>query len=143
MSTAKNVLLHSYSSMKKKFRKIQMIFNIENWIWKSNFGTFLTACHYSNSRNLLILFDYCWFLAQNLSNFASLSRKLHNRHCLNSDAASGWATREVDYAHRNTACPSVSENLTASLHNVYCVICSLHLLMFLQKACFTLWKYCE
>ena len=35
-----NVPLNWYSSMKKKFRKIQIIFDIENWLWKSNFGTF-------------------------------------------------------------------------------------------------------
>ena len=40
MSITTNVLLNSYSSMKKKFRKIPMIFDIENWLWKSNFGTF-------------------------------------------------------------------------------------------------------
>ena len=40
MSITKNMLLSWYSSMKKKLRKLQMIFNIENWLWKSNFGTF-------------------------------------------------------------------------------------------------------
>ena len=35
-----NVLLKWYSSMKKKLRKIWMIFYIENWLWKLNFGTF-------------------------------------------------------------------------------------------------------
>ena len=32
----KNVRLSSYSSMKKKIRKIWMIFDIENSLWKSN-----------------------------------------------------------------------------------------------------------
>ena len=36
----KNVLLNWHFLTKKKFRKIQMIFDIENWLWKSNFGTF-------------------------------------------------------------------------------------------------------
>ena len=40
MSISTNVLLNWYSSMKKKFRKIPTIFDIENWLWKSNFGTF-------------------------------------------------------------------------------------------------------
>ena len=35
----KNVRLTYYSSMKKKFRKIRMIFDIENSLWKSNFRT--------------------------------------------------------------------------------------------------------
>ena len=26
--------------MKKNLRKIRMIFNIENWLWKLKFGTF-------------------------------------------------------------------------------------------------------
>ena len=29
-----------YSSMKKKIGKIRIIFDIENWLWKSEIGTF-------------------------------------------------------------------------------------------------------
>ena len=29
-----------YSSMKKKIGKIQIIFDVENWLWKSEIGTF-------------------------------------------------------------------------------------------------------
>ena len=38
MNLSKNVNNNKcwYSSMKKKFRKIPMIFDIENWLWKSN-----------------------------------------------------------------------------------------------------------
>ena len=36
----KDVLLILYSSMKKKFRKIRTIFDIENWLWKSEIGIF-------------------------------------------------------------------------------------------------------
>ena len=32
----------------------------------------MTSRHYSNSQNSIILFDYSWFLAKNLSNFVSL-----------------------------------------------------------------------
>ena len=39
MSKRNNVLLNWYFSMKKMI-KIPMIFDIENWLWKSNFGTF-------------------------------------------------------------------------------------------------------
>ena len=35
----KNVLLKSYSLTETKFRKIQMIFDIENSLWKSHFRT--------------------------------------------------------------------------------------------------------
>ena len=38
MSITKNVPLNLYSSI-KKLRKIRMIFDAENWLWKSNFGT--------------------------------------------------------------------------------------------------------
>ena len=36
----KKVLLNSYSTLKKKIRKIRMIFDIGNSLWKSNFSTF-------------------------------------------------------------------------------------------------------
>ena len=36
----KNVLLNWYYPTKSFFRKIRMIFDIENWPWKSDFGTF-------------------------------------------------------------------------------------------------------
>ena len=36
----KDVVLNWYFSMKKKFRKIGMIFDIEKWLWKSDLGTF-------------------------------------------------------------------------------------------------------
>ena len=39
----KNVRLTYYSSMKKKIRKIRMIFDIENSLWKSNFRTLRRA----------------------------------------------------------------------------------------------------
>ena len=40
MSITKSVPLKSYSSMKIFFRKIWIIFDIENWLWKSEF------CHF-------------------------------------------------------------------------------------------------
>ena len=40
MSITKNMPLNWYSSMKKKFRKIRTIFDIENWLWKSEIGIF-------------------------------------------------------------------------------------------------------
>ena len=48
---------------------------------KVKFWYFLTALHYSNFQNLVISFEYSWFLAKNLSNFVSLPWKLHNREC--------------------------------------------------------------
>ena len=63
----KNVLLSWYSSM-KKMRKILIIFDIEKWLWKSNFGTFDTSplTQFSKFDNFLWV---CWFLGKNLSNF--------------------------------------------------------------------------
>ena len=40
ISITKNVPLNWYSSMKKKLRKIRIIFDIENWLWKSGIGNF-------------------------------------------------------------------------------------------------------
>ena len=66
-SQKQSVLLNSYSSMKQKIR-------IENWklTLKVQFEHFMTTHHYSNSPNLVILFDYL------LSNLVSLPWKLHN-----------------------------------------------------------------
>ena len=53
---------------------------------KVKFCHYLTPCHYSNSQNLVISFEYSWFLVKNLSNFLSLPWKLHNRYCHNMNA---------------------------------------------------------
>ena len=53
-----------------------MIFDVENW-------HFLTPPHYTNSQNSIISFGYGDFLGKNLSNFAPLPWKLHNRYCHN------------------------------------------------------------
>ena len=46
---------------------------------------FLTAPHYSNFQNMVISFEYSWFLAKNLSNFVSLPWKLHDWYCHTAD----------------------------------------------------------
>ena len=61
---------------KRKCKKIRMIFEVENHPKKVRFRYFLTPPHYTNSQNSMISFDYCWFLAKNLSNFVYLSWKL-------------------------------------------------------------------
>ena len=50
---------------------------------KVKFWYFLTAPHYSNFQNLVISFEYSWFLAKSHFNFVSLPWKLHNRECHN------------------------------------------------------------
>ena len=40
MYFTKNVVLNWYSSMKIFFRKIRSFFDIQNWLWKSDLGTF-------------------------------------------------------------------------------------------------------
>ena len=60
--------------MKNKLRMIQIIFNIENWLRKSNFGTFW---HVPNPQNSIIN----WYLGKNLSNFVPPAWKLHNPYC--------------------------------------------------------------
>ena len=79
MSITKKVRLTWYSMEKNE--------NDSDDFWhrkltlKVKFWYFLTAPHYSNFQNLVISFEYSWFLAKNLSNFVSLSWKLHNREC--------------------------------------------------------------
>ena len=76
----KNVLQNFYSSM-KKIRKIWIIFNVENWLWKSDFGTFW---HLPITPILKIQWFHLTtvdFQPKNLSNFVSLPWKLHNRYC--------------------------------------------------------------
>ena len=80
MSITKNVLLNSYSSMKKN-QKDSDDFWHRKLTLKVKFWHFLTARHYSNSPNFVISSDYSWFLAKNLYNFVSLPWKLHNRYC--------------------------------------------------------------
>ena len=82
MSITTNVLLNWYSSMKKKMRKIRMIFYIENWLWKSNFGTFWQLALIQNSKFNNFLW-VCWFLGKNHSNFVPPAWKLHNPYCHN------------------------------------------------------------
>ena len=40
MSITEKLLLNWYFSMKKKIRKIRTIFDVENWLWKSEFCNF-------------------------------------------------------------------------------------------------------
>ena len=80
MSITTNVLLNWYSSMKKN-QKHSDDFWHRKLTLKVKFWYFLTAPHYSNFQNLVISFEYSWFLAKNLSNFVSLPWKLHNREC--------------------------------------------------------------
>ena len=60
MSITKNVLLNWYPSMKKKLRKIPMIVDVKNWLWKSN-KALLIPPHYANSQNSIISSGYVDF----------------------------------------------------------------------------------
>ena len=82
MSITTNMLLNWYSSVKKN-QKDSDDFWHRKLTLKVKFWYFLTAPHYSNFQNLVISFEYSWFLAKNLSNFVSLPWKLHNRECHN------------------------------------------------------------
>ena len=55
-----------------------MIFEIENWLWKSNFVIDTTPIHKIQQFTLDVL-----FLTKNLFNFVSLTWKLQNRYCHN------------------------------------------------------------
>ena len=58
-----------------------LIKSIFKAVYYQNDAQFLTPRHYSNSQNLVISFEYSWFLAKNLSNFVPLPWKLHNQYC--------------------------------------------------------------
>ena len=77
--------------MKKKSQKGSDDFRHRKLTLRVRFWHFLTACHYSNSPNLVISFDYSWFLAKNLSNFVSLPWKLLNRYCHNWRTSANWS----------------------------------------------------
>ena len=76
ISITQNVLLNWYSSMKKKLRKIWMIFDIENWLWNSNIGTFWQLV--INPKLKIQSFSLSILI---LSNFVSPIWKLHNPYC--------------------------------------------------------------
>ena len=71
----KNVVLNWYSSVKKKFRKIRMIFDIENWLWKSDLGTFwwpmwtsvkVKSKNYFSFTDFLLKSSPCWLTSAKL-----------------------------------------------------------------------------
>ena len=59
----------------KKIWKILLIFDIENWLWKSDFGTFWQIDTMSIQQIQSFPLGHHWFLAKNISNFVSLSWK--------------------------------------------------------------------
>ena len=45
-----------------------MIFDTKDSLWKSKIGCcFLTNCHQMETQNLVIAFEYSWFLAKNIA----------------------------------------------------------------------------
>ena len=72
----------------KKLRKIRIIFDIENWLWKSRGWVILhflippPLTQFSKFNNFLWV---CWFLGNNLSNFVPPVWKLHNPYCHTED----------------------------------------------------------
>ena len=73
-SMTKVVVLFCLFFNGKKFKKILMIFDIENWLWQSNFGTIwhLPTTPILNIQNFLRV---CLFLGKN---FVSLDLILHD-----------------------------------------------------------------
>ena len=101
---------------------------------KVKFWYFLTALHYSNFQNLVISFEYSWFLAKNLSNFVSLPWKLHNRYCHNLHTYVQTIVSVNQWFFRITMCSTwliityCSPNLSKiSIHCIvfWCLICRL------------------
>ena len=67
----------SYQKIFWELRKIQIIFDIVNWLWKSNFGTFWQFSKFNNFRWVR------WFLGNFFSNFVPPAWKLNNLYCHN------------------------------------------------------------
>ena len=68
--------------MKKKIRKIQIIFDVENDFESQIWALFDTSplTQFSKFNNFLWV---SWFLGKNISNFVPLVWKLHNTYCHN------------------------------------------------------------
>ena len=58
-----------------------MIFDIENWLWKSNFGTFWKLAINPKLKIQQFSLGMNWFLGKNLSNFIPPAWKLDNPYC--------------------------------------------------------------
>ena len=56
MYIKKKVVLNWYYSVKKKFRKIPMIFDVENWLWKSDLGSFEDPFEWKSKSNQKTIF---------------------------------------------------------------------------------------
>ena len=80
MTITQNVLINWYASI-KKMRKIPMIFDWQNWLWKSKCGTFWRLV---TAPILKIWYFFCerWNLGKNLLNFVPLPWKLDNPYCI-------------------------------------------------------------
>ena len=83
--------------MKKKMRNILFIFDKENWLRKSNFGTFWELpvnpklkTQNSKFNNFLLV---CWFFSKILSYFVSLPWKLNNPYCHNVGTSSFFISK--------------------------------------------------
>ena len=114
------MLLNSYYLM-KKIRKIRTIFDVENWLWKSNFGTFWHLLITPISINS---FDYSWFFAKT---FLILYPSLEN-------STTGIAIVQVNQA-------IINENLKNYLR--YCAITLLILLCFHDEIFELVQKFCS
>ena len=59
MCLTKVGVLNWYSSMKKKFRKIRTIFDIEKWLWKSEFCNFVSLSTLSEKVQKKFQCNFC------------------------------------------------------------------------------------
>ena len=121
MLFTKKVCLNWYFSMKFFFRKIRMIFDIENSLWKSKIGT----CHQMETQNLVISFDYSWFLAKNLAYAECPIMKFHYRHSSSVHRYFLWLYNIYSQIQLSNVCWIYSWNLVAFLQKKTCLYCKL------------------
>ena len=88
----------------------------------------MTAHHYFNSQNSIILFDCSWFLAKNLSDFESFPWKLHNQYChfaiayLNPPVSKTWFSliliKQCDWRFIGNCAPFIDIPCSISINSV-------------------------
>ena len=82
------------------FEKNWLIFDLENWLWKYNFGTFWwTVLHWRIKKKILWV---CWFLAKNLVSWDPPLKKFYNRTDLDWSATAIFMSRKEPNCFRKS-----------------------------------------
>ena len=134
MTITKNLFLNWYSSMKKIFRKIRMIFDIENWLWKSDLGTFWQPMWTSvkvKSKIIFILLIFllksspCWLTPAKLHHCTEVT--LTYVHCRGDEVfhlgllKDRMDPSEISYQNRRRRGGAAAAHVASAVQNVDCL----------------------